>query len=224
MTQCASGHGLRLHMQDAGRCGASGCLETSPPPQLSLGRAFFDPANLPQCPPWFIGLPRDEAVCSMVARLCRRSGTTEPFTRTGKRFSLLLSSSGGGLFDGRPKTQTWVWGAFVSSPGGLLRSQASSGWLPRWVTTLDARNSGELATRKKPQSGARKQSAAQPWVRRGGERRGKRSVVTWPVAGQCPFGCANPKACTSSAQAAVFPDVRSGRRTKCHHPRGLQGF
>ena len=65
---------------------------------------------------------------AQVARLCRRSGTTEPFTRTGKRFSFLLSSSGGGLFDGRPKTQTWVWGAFVSSPGGSLRSQASP-WL-----------------------------------------------------------------------------------------------
>ena len=27
--------------------------------------------------------------------------------------TLSLSSSGGGLFDGRPKTQTWVWDVFV---------------------------------------------------------------------------------------------------------------
>src|SRR6185437_5352658 len=47
MTQCASGHGRRPHMQAAGRCGASACLETSPPPQLSLGRACFDPGESP---------------------------------------------------------------------------------------------------------------------------------------------------------------------------------
>ena len=58
-----------------------------------------------------------------LARSCRDSGTTGPFTRLKKRFSLLLSSSGGGLFDGRPKTQTWVWGAFVLPPGGSLRSR-----------------------------------------------------------------------------------------------------
>jgi hypothetical protein len=41
------------------------------------------------------------------------AGTTGPFTSTEKKSRLRLSSSGGGLFDGRPKTQTWVWGAFV---------------------------------------------------------------------------------------------------------------
>ena len=95
MTQCLSGPGLRLHMQDAGRCGASCLLEIYPCPQLAISpRRGRSPA---------------------LARSCRHSGTTGPFTRIGRRFSLLLSSSGGGLFDGRPKTQTWVWGAFVLS-------------------------------------------------------------------------------------------------------------
>jgi hypothetical protein len=48
-----------------------------------------------------------------VARSCGLAGTTGPFTFRGKQSRLHLSSSGGGLFDGRPKTQTWVWGAFV---------------------------------------------------------------------------------------------------------------
>ena len=47
------------------------------------------------------------------------AGTTEPFTSIGKKSRLRLSSSGGGLFDGRPKTQTWVWDAFVFLPGML---------------------------------------------------------------------------------------------------------
>jgi hypothetical protein len=41
------------------------------------------------------------------------AGTTGPFTSIRKKSRLRLSSSGGGLFDGRPETQTWVWGAFV---------------------------------------------------------------------------------------------------------------
>jgi len=55
-------------------------------------------------------------ICSPVVLA---AGTTEPFTSIGKKSRLRLSSSGGGLFDGRPKTQTWVWGAFVFSAGNL---------------------------------------------------------------------------------------------------------
>src|ERR1700733_13884973 len=49
----------------------------------------------------------------VVARSCGLAGPTGPFMLRGKKSRLHLSSSGGGLFDGRPKTQTWVWGAFV---------------------------------------------------------------------------------------------------------------
>jgi hypothetical protein len=44
----------------------------------------------------------------LVAQGCRFAGTTEPFTLIRNASRLQLSSSGGGLFDGRPKTQTWV--------------------------------------------------------------------------------------------------------------------
>ena len=102
-------------MQDAGRCGASCLLEIHPCPQLAFPQG--EDEAVPR--PW-----PDSAVT-----LAPRSHLPE----MGKRFSLLLSSSGGGLFDGRPKTQTWVWGAFVFATrkltptcGILFRSEAVS--------------------------------------------------------------------------------------------------
>ncbi len=52
----------------------------------------------------------------LVAHWCWLAGTRGPFTLIRDKSRLRLSSSGGGLFDGRPKTQTWVWGAFVFPP------------------------------------------------------------------------------------------------------------
>ena len=184
-------------------------------------------AEIPQRPLWFNVPSARRSRFPPVARLCRRSGTTEPFTPNRKRFSLFLSSSGGGLFDGRPKTQTWVWGAFVlSSEETRLRSQASSRWLQRLWHNLGREKEWGISGPKKPQSGARKQPDGASRGKDGVSEpeRGRKKALHIPSPGQCPFGCANPKACTSSAEAADFWTSRAGRRTKCLHPCGLRGF
>jgi hypothetical protein len=57
-------------------------------------------------------------------------GTIVRFTEIGGQTSLFLSSSGGGLFDGRLKTQTWVWGAFVCREN-TCSDRRRSRWLRR---------------------------------------------------------------------------------------------
>ncbi len=56
-------------------------------------------------------------------------------TSMGKRSRLGLSSSGGGLFGGRPKTQTWVWGAFVFG-AGLCPDKCPAGPADEWAMCL----------------------------------------------------------------------------------------
>jgi hypothetical protein len=102
------------------------------------------------------------------------AGTTGPFTSTGKKSRLRLSSSGGGLFDGRPKTQTWVWGAFVFPLAG---------------------KSGRIALPSLPRR-----------FLAGNMRR---------TQGQCPSGCANPKACTNPHGAADSLDCKRSSRVSC---------
>ena len=102
---------------------------------------------------------------------------------------MLLSSSGGGLFDGRPKTQTWVWGAFVLPPE--THAIRRHPWRLQMGIAPDAGNSGIALTRSR-------EACVRIQPRR------KQAWTSGPSPGQCPFGCANPKACTSSAEAANF--------------------
>ena len=220
MTQCVSGHGLRLHMQDAGRCGASGRLHLSahrsPHPCLFLKQGVSLSVLPDSCPPetWFF---------SPVARSCRHSGTTEPFTRTGRDLAC-LSSSGGGLFDGRPKTQTWVWGAFVLSPGSSLGSHASVRFRGCF-TTLNARKGGISGPTKSREAAPESAHGVSRKTRRVSPLKGAKaqSVVTNARRQESvPSDVQIPKR-VAFGGSGMIPTSGLGE-TKYRHPHGYRDF
>jgi hypothetical protein len=147
MTEWLSGPGLRLRMQDAGRCGASAsersCRRPSP------------------------------CFCNIRTRSCGPvvpvAGTTGPFTPIRNKSRLQLSSSGGGLFDGRPTTQTWVWGAFVFPRGKPARLE------PECANPKRGANSGETSRVLK----------SEPWLMLSGAIQASYAELSLSPAMQC---------------------------------------